>query len=83
MKHEIMTKKRFQAEVLDRHRAFKCSYMEAILEVCKDNNIEPTDVARFIDGSLKERIECEAQGLNMLKDKSTTGNLLNVMEDDE
>ena len=41
-------------------------YMEAILLVCSDNNIEPEDVKKFISPVIKGKIEAEAMGLNYL-----------------
>jgi len=41
-------------------------YMEAILLVCSDNNIEPEDVKKFISPIIKDKLEAEAMSLNFL-----------------
>lgn len=41
-------------------------YMEAILLVCEDNNIEPEDVKKFISPIIKDKLEAEAMALNFL-----------------
>lgn len=41
-------------------------YMEAILLVCEKNNIEPEDVKKFVSPIIKDKLEAEAMGLNLL-----------------
>ena len=41
-------------------------YMEAVLEVCNKNDIEPEDVRKFISPIIKNKIEAEAMQLNYL-----------------
>ena len=47
----------------------KISYMDAILEYCKDNEIDPANTRSMINKNLKEKVAYEAQNLNMLKEK--------------
>ena len=47
----------------------KISYIYAILEYCKDNEIDPSNTRSMINKTLKEKIAYEAQNLNMLKEK--------------
>ena len=47
----------------------KTSYIDAILEYCKDNEIDPANTRSMINKTLKEKIAYEAQNLNMLKEK--------------
>jgi len=47
----------------------KISYIDAILEYCKDNEIDPSNTRSMINKTLKEKITYEAQNLNMLKKK--------------
>ena len=47
----------------------KISYIDAILEYCKDNEIDPSNTRSMINKTLKEKIAYEAQNLNMLKEK--------------
>jgi len=41
-------------------------YMEAILLLCDQNDIDPEDVRRFISPGIKSKLEAEAMSLNFL-----------------
>lgn len=47
-------------------REKKISHMDAVLEYCKENFIEPEDVASLINKSLKDKIEMDFRELNYL-----------------
>jgi hypothetical protein len=47
-------------------REKKLSYMDAVLDYCKENFLEPEDVAKLINKSLKEKIALDMQELNYL-----------------
>jgi hypothetical protein len=44
----------------------KLSYMDAVLDYCKENYLEPDDVAKLINKALKGKIELDMQELNYL-----------------
>lgn len=44
----------------------KISHMDAVLEYCKENYLEPEDVAKLINKSLKDKIEMNFRELNYL-----------------
>lgn len=44
----------------------KLTYMDAVLEYCKENYLEPQDIARYINKSLKDKIEMNFRELNYL-----------------
>ena len=44
----------------------KLTYMDAVLEYCKENYLEPQDIARYINKSLKDKIEMNFRDLNYL-----------------
>ena len=44
----------------------KMSHMDAVLEYCKENYLEPSDVASLINKSLKDKIEMDFRELNYL-----------------
>ena len=44
--------------------------MDAILEFCKDNELDPGTVGGMISKSLKEKIKAEAVNLKLLKNSS-------------
>ena len=43
------------------------SYMEAVLNYADNSEIEPEAMAKMLNQSIKDKIEVEAQNLNMLK----------------
>jgi hypothetical protein len=49
-------------EVLDK----SIGYMEAILLLCEENDIDPEDVRKFISPVIKGKLEAEAMSLNFL-----------------
>ena len=48
-------------------RDTELSYMEAVLDYAKNSEIEPEAMAKMLNQSIKDKIEVEAQNLNMLK----------------
>lgn len=44
----------------------RINYMDAVLEYCKENHIEPEDIAKLINRSLKDKIEMDFRELNYL-----------------
>ena len=44
----------------------KISYMDAVLQYCKENFIEPQDVAKLVNKSLKDKLEVNFQDENYL-----------------
>jgi NADP-dependent 3-hydroxy acid dehydrogenase YdfG len=51
-------------------REKKITHMDAVLGYCKDNFLEPEDIARLINKSLKEKIAVNMQDLNYLPKKA-------------
>ena len=43
------------------------SYMDAVLHYAQTSEIEPEAMAKMLNQSIKDKIEVEAQDLNMLK----------------
>ena len=44
----------------------RMTYMDAILEYCKENYLEPADVTSLINKSLKDKLEMDFREANML-----------------
>ena len=44
----------------------KISYMDAVIWYCDENDLDPSQISSLISKSLKEKIQVEAQKLNML-----------------
>lgn len=68
---DFLTKKRFSKMIESAVRNKKLSYMDAVVYLCQDNNIELEDVKKYLSPSIKERIEVEAMNLNYLPKGNT------------
>ena len=66
----IITPNKFAMIVEDIVRKKRISYMDAVIEYCAENQIDPSTTKSMINKNLKEKIAYEAQGLNMLKEKT-------------
>lgn len=44
----------------------RVSYMDAVLGYCKENYLDPEDIAKLINKSLKDKIEMDFRELNYL-----------------
>ena len=69
MIESIITPNKFALIIEDIVKSKRISYIDAILEYCKDNEIDPSNTKSMINKTLKEKIAFEAQNLNMLKEK--------------
>ena len=67
---KILTKQEFALEIETRVRKQQMDYLEAIVDYCDSNGIEVDDISKLVVGSLKEKLEAEAQRVNLLP-KST------------
>ena len=65
----IITPNKFALIIEDIVRKKRISYMDAVIEYCAENQIDPSTTKSMINKNLKEKIAYEAQGLNMLKEK--------------
>ena len=60
------TSNEFSMHIEEIVRDKRLSYMDAVLEYCKENYLEPADVASLINKSLKDKIEMDFRELNYL-----------------
>ena len=60
----MQSAKTFSLEVEKLALEKKITHMEAVLEYCKENQLEPDSVGRLISKSLKDKIEANARDLN-------------------
>jgi hypothetical protein len=67
----FLNKNRFTKLVEDTVIELKVPYMEAILHLCDQNDIEPEDVSKFISPVIKGKVEAEAMNLNFLPKQSS------------
>jgi hypothetical protein len=56
----------FSLHIEKQARERRMNHMDAVLEYCKENYLEPEDVAKYINKSLKDKIEMDFREANML-----------------
>ena len=61
-----MTPKTFSIYIEKEVQSKDISHMDAVLDYCHTENIEPDTVARLISKGLKEKIEANARDLHFL-----------------
>ena len=64
---EVLTKKRFAKLVEEKIKDKPMPYIDAVVDVCQDRELDTADVANLISPILKEKIKAEAVDLNMVK----------------
>lgn len=68
---KILNKTKFSKMVEEIVHKKNLSYIDAVVHLCDDTNIDPEDVAKFISNILKDKIEAEARNLNYLPRQNT------------
>lgn len=66
MSDKFLTKSEFSKLVEKNVLEKKMSYMDSVLAVCEDHDIDPEDVRKFISIPIQEKIEGEAMRLNLI-----------------
>ena len=66
MAEQKVTTKRFALIVDELVRTKGLTHMEAIIYYCEQNLIEPDTISKWIDRSLKEKLQADAEALNYL-----------------
>jgi hypothetical protein len=66
MNEVFLTKSSFAKMVEKYARDKQTSYMDAVVDLCEELNIDPEDIGRYISNVIKEKIEGEAMKLNLL-----------------
>ena len=66
-----MNSKKFAMIIEGIVRNKRIPYMDAVLEYCKDNDIDTASVGPLINKQLKEKIQAEAEKLNLVEKSST------------
>lgn len=63
---DFMNRAKFSKMVEEQVIDKKLGWIDAVVEVCGKNNMDPEDVKKFISPVIKEKIEAEAMKLNYL-----------------
>lgn len=67
----IMSQHDFALMIEKIARDNKQTHIEAVLQYCSDNYIEPDEIAKMIDGPLKDKIRANYVDMNMLRKTAT------------
>ena len=62
----LNTSKTFSMNIENLVKEKNITHMEAVLDYCKRNDLDPDTVGNLISKSLKEKIEANARDLNFL-----------------
>mgnify|MGYP000184892822 CR=1 FL=1 len=68
---KFLTKARFTTLVENVVKEHKSSYMDAIIHVCEDVDLDLEDVKKYIAPIIKDKLEAEAMRLNFLPRQNT------------
>ncbi len=68
---QFLTKTKFARLIEDVVHKRNVSYMDAVIEVCKSNEVDVEDVRKFITPIIKDKIQAEAMTLNLLPRQNT------------
>lgn len=66
-----MNSKKFALKIEAIVKEKKIPYMDAVLKYCEDNDIDTSSIGPLINKSLKEKIQAEAEKLNLIEKSST------------
>jgi hypothetical protein len=67
----IITKQDFAMAIEKLVKTKEMSYVEAIIHYCDVNTLDPVDISKLCVGSLKAKLEAEAQRNNLLPKTSS------------
>ena len=66
-----MNRKRFSKMVETTVRRSGLNYIDTIIHLCEENQLEPEDVKKYLTPSIIEKLESEAMSLNFLEKQNT------------
>lgn len=68
---QFLTKQKFTKLIEDVVQKRNVSYMDAVINVCDDHDVDLEDVRKFITPIIKDKIQAEAMHLNYLPRANT------------
>jgi hypothetical protein len=68
-------KEKFSSKVLDRVKLTHLSFMDCVLELAEEHNLDPSAAGKLLTKPLIEKIENEAKNLHLIKTKTKTKKL--------
>lgn len=66
----LFTKKSFSELIESKSSQNKSSYLDTIIDVCKERMIDPEDIAKLLSNPIKAKLEAEGMNLGYLKKKN-------------
>lgn len=63
-------KEKFCSKVLDRVKSTNLSFMDCVLELADEMNLDPSAAGKLLTKPLIEKIQGEAKNLHLIKNKS-------------
>jgi len=66
LERRMISKKEFTEKVEKLIQGNRCDVISAVLKVCEENNVEPEGAKRLLSTPLKDKLEAEATGLNLV-----------------
>ena len=66
LEDQFLTKSKFTKLIEKTVAELKIPYMDAIIKVCENNEIEIDDVKKFVSPVIKDKLEAEAMELKLL-----------------
>ena len=71
VEEKLMTPKKFSIAIEKTVKQSGISYMDALVDYCNKNQIEPEQIKPLITKSLKQKVEVDARNLNFLPKVAT------------
>ena len=68
---KLMTPKKFSIMIEKIAKESGCNHMDAVIDYCEKNKIEPEQIKPLVTKSLKEKLEVNARELNFLPKVAT------------
>ena len=68
---QFLTKQKFTKLIEDVVQRLNMTYMDAVINVCNDHDVDLEDVRKFITPIIKDKIQAEAMHLNYLPRQNT------------
>ena len=63
----LHTKKSFSELIENKVKEDRSSYLDAIIDICKDKMIDPEDIVKLLSNPIKAKLEAEGMNLGYLK----------------
>lgn len=63
----LFTKKSFSELIEKRVRSDRSTYIDAIIDICKERMTDPEDVVKLLSNPIKAKLEAEGMNLGYLK----------------